>query len=181
LKRIRILSSILGVVAVVTFLSLGVVSLTKIRSDSRRKEAEKLKEEYAARKTVAEEFAVIAVKRSVESDSVANIAATNEKQERQLRETVESQFNSAKAEAARAVKRQTLADAKAEEALQQKNETQRMRMVSVAKSMSLKSLQVTGQNDLQALLAYGRICSIKRTMAGKMMLIFTPGFIMSQN
>ena len=43
---------------------------------------------------------------------------------------------------------------KADSAIRLKNETQRLRMVSVAKSMSLRSLQVPEQDDLQALLAY---------------------------
>jgi WD40 repeat protein len=43
---------------------------------------------------------------------------------------------------------------KADSAIKVKNETQRLRMISVAKNMSLRSLQVPEQNDLQALLAY---------------------------
>ena len=41
------------------------------------------------------------------------------------------------------------ADLKAMDAIEQKNEAQRRRMISVGKSMSLKSLQLSGQKDLQ--------------------------------
>ena len=46
------------------------------------------------------------------------------------------------------------AEMKAANAIKQKNEAQRKRMIAMGKSMSLKSLQLPGQKDLQALLAY---------------------------
>ncbi len=161
LRRIRILSSILGGVVVVTLLSLGAVSLSKINSDNRRREAEKQREEYEAQRSSAQQYATIAVRRSVESDSVANEAVKKEQVERELRETAQNQFNSARKEADYAKRLQTLTLRQTDsikkmglKAIEQKNETQKMRMISVAKSMSLRSLQVSGQGDLQALLSY---------------------------
>jgi WD40 repeat protein len=46
------------------------------------------------------------------------------------------------------------ADQNAKLAIEQRNETQRLRMLSVSRSMSLKSLQMAGQKDIQTLLAY---------------------------
>ncbi len=161
LRRIRILSSILGGIVILTLLSLGVVSISKINSDNRRREAEKQREEYAARQSWAQQYATIAVRRSVESDSVANEAVKKEQMERELREAAQDQFNSARKEAVYAKRLQTLALKQTDsikqiglEAIEEKNETQKMRMISVAKSMSLRSLQVSGQRDLQALLSY---------------------------
>ena len=161
LRRIRIISSILGGVVILTALTLGVVSFSKINSDSKRKEAERQTEVYAAQKSWAEQYAAIVVRRSVESDSIANEAARKEQHERELREAAENKFYSAREEAdyAKRLQRLTLKQTDSIKqiglrAVEQRNETQRMRMVSVSKSMSLRSLQVQGQNDLQALLAY---------------------------
>jgi hypothetical protein len=161
LRRIRIISSILGGVVILTALTLGVVSFSKINSDSKRKEAERQTEVYAAQKSWAEQYAAIVVRRSVESDSIANEAARKEQHERELREAAENKFYSAREEAdyAKRLQRLTLKQTDSIKqiglrAVEQRNETQRMRMVSVSKSMSLRSLQVQGQKDLQALLAY---------------------------
>lgn len=158
LNRIRILSSFLGGIALITVLSLAAVSLSKVNSDRQRRVAEKQKEEFAAQKSWAEQYAAIAVKRSVESDSAANAATQRELTEKELREAAEKKVYSAKQDAYQARKLQALtlniAETNAKTALEQKNETQRLRMISAAKSMSLRSLQVSGQKDLQALLAY---------------------------
>jgi WD40 repeat protein len=47
-----------------------------------------------------------------------------------------------------------IAEKNASEAIEQKNAALRLRMLSLGKSMSMKSLQMEGQKDLQALLAY---------------------------
>ena len=46
------------------------------------------------------------------------------------------------------------ADQTTKTAIEQRNEAQRLRMLSIGKSMSIKSLQLAGQKDLQTLLAY---------------------------
>ncbi len=168
LNRIRILSSFLGGIALITALSLTAVSLSKVKSDQQRRVAEKQKEVFAAQKSWAEQYAAIAVRRSVESDSVADAASRRELTEKELRTTAENQIYSAKQEAYQARNLQALtqrqsdslqrmeikAEANAKTALEQKNETQRRRLISTAKSMSLRSLQISGQKELQALLAY---------------------------
>lgn len=154
LRRIRILTSILGGVAVITLLSLGIVSISKIHSDKQRRIAEKQKEEFAARKSWAEQYAAIALRRSVESDSAANVSAREEVKERTLREAAENQFLTLKQQTESIRQTGLNAEKEARSAIEQKNETQRLRMLSLAKSMSLRSLQSGGQKDLQALLAY---------------------------
>ena len=154
LKRIRIISSILGVAVILTILSLAGVSLSKVRSDNKRKEAERLKEEMEVNKSLADQYAAIVVRQSIESDSAASAAENKELQERELREAAENRLRSVEKDADKAKQAGLMAETKASKALEQTNEARRNRMISVAKSMSLRSLQISGETNLQALLSY---------------------------
>lgn len=168
LKRIRIISSVLGAIVVMSVLTIAAVSLSKIQADKRRKETEKQKEELATQKILADQYAAFALIRSVESDSIANSANMEASQEKEMREKAESQLSIAKKEVISAINIQRIfkdrndslriagqiAEKEASAAIEQKNLIQEKRMVSVAKSMSLRSLQLSAQKDLQALLAY---------------------------
>ena len=161
LHRIRIISSILGGVAILTALTMIVAFISKFSADSHRKIAEKQKNEITVQKKAADEYAAIALKRSVEADSNAIAASRREQMERILRKNAENQVLSgkndifeARRESESAIKASMVAMMNADSALKLKNETQRLRMISVAKTMSLRSLQVPEKNDLQALLAY---------------------------
>ena len=68
--------------------------------------------------------------------------------------TVQEEINETRKQSESAVQASIVAIMNADSAIRIKNETQRLRMISVAKSMSLRSLQVPEQIDLQALLAY---------------------------
>jgi len=161
LHKIKIISSILGGVAIVAALAMIAAFISKFSADSRRKIAEKQKDEIIVQKTAAEQYAAVALKRSVDSDSSAIAASRREQIERILRRNAENQVISAKQdidEARRepesAIQASLLAMMNADSAIKLKNEIQRLRMISVAKSMSLRSLNLPAQNDLQALLAY---------------------------
>ena len=67
------------------------------------------------------------------------------------------EIDEARRQSESAIQVSLLATMKADSAIRLKNETQRLRMISVAKSMSLRSLQVPEQDDLQALLALSGI------------------------
>jgi WD40 repeat protein/energy-coupling factor transporter ATP-binding protein EcfA2 len=161
LKRIRVISSILGGIALLTALSMVVAFVSKFNADSRRKTAEKQKNEIIAQKAAVEQYATVVVKKSIEADSNAIAAARREQQERLLREDAETRFRLAAKDVLEArrqtdsAKQSSLdAEMNAITAVEQKDEAQRLRMISVAKSMSLRSIQTKGQKDLQGLLAY---------------------------
>ena len=161
LHKIKIISSILGGVAIVAALAMIAAFISKFSADSRRKIAEKQKDEIIVQKTAAEQYAAVALKRSFDSDSSAIAASRREQIERILRRNAENQVISAKQdidearrESESAIQASLLAMMNADSAIKLKNEIQRLRMISVAKSMSLRSLNLPAQNDLQALLAY---------------------------
>jgi len=168
LKRIRIISSVLGAVVVMTVLTLAAVSLSKIQADKRRREAEKQKAELATQKSLADQYAEFALKRSVESDSIANSASEEALQEREMRKEAENQLSTAQREVRSAINLQRVfrerndslrlagqvAEKEMQTAVEEKDLIKGKRMVSVAKSMSLRSLQLSAEKDLQALLAY---------------------------
>ncbi len=161
LKRIRVIASVSGGIALLAGLAMVVAFVSKFNSDSRRKAAEMLNSEILAQKAAIEQYATVVVKKSIEADSNAIASARREQQERLLREDAETRFRIASRDVLEAriqtdsVKRNILnAEMNAIAAVEQKNEAQRMRMISLAKSMSLRSLQTKGQKDLQGLLAY---------------------------
>jgi len=135
--------------------------ISKLSADSHLKIAEKQKEDIATQKNAADQYASFALRKSVLSDSAALEATRREQMEKILRLNAENQIlfgkeeiEEARSQSESAIQASLLATMNADSAIRLKNETQRMRMISVAKSMSLRSLQVPGQNDLQALLAY---------------------------
>jgi WD40 repeat protein len=161
LSKIKIISSILGGIAVITALITVAAFISKLSADSHLKIAEKQKEDIATQKNAADQYASFALRKSVLSDSAALAATRREQMEKILRLNAENQilFGKEEIEEARnqsksAIQASLLATMNADSAIWLKNETQRMRMISVAKSMALRSLQVPEQNDLQSLLAY---------------------------
>jgi len=168
LNRIRIISSILGGILILTAVLLAGVSVSKVSADNKRKEAEREKLEMADQKALADEYAALVLKKSIASDSSAAAAAAREMKERELKESFENQYLSVKEYADDTRNLQILAQKKADSLGEagrmaeanviavtgERNEIRRLRMISLAKSMSLRSLQFPGQKDLQALLAY---------------------------
>lgn len=160
LKRIRIISSVLGGIAFLALIATAAAVVSKHASDNRRRIAEREKAEIASQKEASDKYASEVLRKSVTSDSTALAAIRSEQMERIMRLNAENQVTSVQNELF-AVKKQSesviqagmLANSTADSLLIVKNETQRLRMLSVAKSMSLRSLQVPENKDLQALLA----------------------------
>jgi WD40 repeat protein len=161
LSKIKIISSVLAGIAVVAAVITVAAFVSKLSADNRRKIAEKQKDDITAQKNAADQYASIALRKSVLSDSAAQEALRRQQIEKILRMNAENQIlfskeeiNEARRQSESAIKISLLATMNADSAIRLKNETQRLRMVSVAKSMALRSLQVPEQNDLEALLAY---------------------------
>ncbi len=161
LRRIKIISSIFGGIAIVAALVTVVAFVSKLSADNRRRIAENQKEDIAAQKNASDQYASVVLKKSILSDSAALAASRREQMEKILRLNAENQIllskeeiDEARKQSESAIQVSLLANMNADSAIRLKNETHRLRMVTVAKSMALRSLQVPEQNDLQALLAY---------------------------
>ncbi|NLK54313.1 MAG: hypothetical protein GX293_05550 [Bacteroidales bacterium] len=161
LRKIRMISSILGGLAIlaglITLISLGL----KFSADKQRRTIEEQKKEAEAREMVAEEHASAALMRSMLSDSAAAAARREHDAEKVMRLRAENeiisgrkQFEYVVRESENAIREGILARMMADSALRLKEETGRLRMISLAKSMSLRSLQLPLQDELQPLLAY---------------------------
>lgn len=160
LHRIRIISTVLGAIAILAAIATLVAVYSKVTSDIRRKEAEQQSMLIESQKKAAEQYAATALRRSVESDSNAISASRREQMERMLRRNAENQIISSRLVADEALKESRLASQarmkafmNADSAIKAGNETQRLRMISVARTMSLRSQQSGMTGDLQALLA----------------------------
>ena len=92
LNRIKIISSILGGIAIVAALTTIAAFVSKFSSDNRRKIAETQKEEIADRKDAADQYASVVLKKSVLSDSSAMAAQRREQMEKMLRLNAENQI-----------------------------------------------------------------------------------------
>lgn len=161
LSRIKIISSILGGFAIVAAMITIAAFVSKLSADNRRRIAEKQKEDIAVQKNASDQYASVVLKKSFLSDSSALAASRREQMERILRLNAENQILltreeivEARRQSESAIQVSLLANMNADSAVRLKNETQRLRMITVAKSMALRSLQIPEQNDLQALLAY---------------------------
>jgi len=161
LSKIKILSSILGGIAIVAALFTVASFVSKLSADNHRRIAEKQKEDIAAQKNASDQYASMALKKSVLADSSALAASRREQMEKILRMNAENQIlltneeiDEARRQSESAIQVSLLANMNADSAIRLKNEIQRLRMITVAKAMALRSLQVPEQNDLQALLAY---------------------------
>jgi WD40 repeat protein len=168
IKRNRIIT---GILSMVILIAVGFLLFTYVQkstaerhialSDKQRIEAEK-------EKVLADSFAIIVLKQKIISDSTATASVQNVEEARKQRLEADIRKSIAERKAAEALHLKSLAVQQSDSlkkvnltavhntklAIEQKNETQRLRMLSLGKSMSLKSLQMSDQKDLQTLLAY---------------------------
>ena len=161
MRRVKMISLIFGVVAVLTALVMVASFASKLNTNKQLKEVKKQYQEIAIQKNVAEEYASFAFKRTIEVDSALAKATQREQEERISRELAERKVlearklnNVTRKQFDSVLTNKMYADMELQAALEQKAETQRQRMISIAKSMSLRSIQMAGQKDLQTLLAY---------------------------
>jgi WD40 repeat protein len=147
IKRTRIITGILGFVVL---MATGLIFLANVQKTTAVRKsilAEEQRIKSVREKAVADSFAVIVYKHNIISDSTASAASKDAAIANERRIVADVQ--------------KSLAERKAEDALRQRNLNekqkegiQRLRMLSVSKSMSLRSLQMEDQKDLQTLLAY---------------------------
>jgi len=168
MKRAKIVAMILGTAAIISLGFMLFAFVQKIAADR----ATLLAEERQKQEEIQRQLAVENEKRANEqkalADSSANVAKLNEaeaiaQKAFALTEQARAELNAKEAkrqeqfalvQSDSAVKASLRADENARRANIQREEALRLRMLSIGKSMSIKSLQVTGQQDLQTLLAY---------------------------
>jgi hypothetical protein len=170
-KRVRKIRIIASGLAVIALFAIGYMFL----SIERRAEADKLAQNAEIRliqvvkdKERSDSSSVVAIKQRDIADSTARIASRKADEASIKVKMYEAKRLQAEREAAEALQLQSLAlkqsdsarqvsllsDENARMATEQKNEALRLRMLSVGKTVSVKSLLLQGQKELQALLAY---------------------------
>jgi WD40 repeat protein len=117
------------------------------RADSARADATIQRNRALDNEALAKQREQEAVVQKNNADSSRALAVKNAIEAQIQRENAIEQADSANRASIRAKRNEEIATA-------QKNEALRLRMLSIGKSMSIKSLQVQGQKDLQTLLAY---------------------------
>jgi hypothetical protein len=168
IKRTKIVAGILGTAAIISAGFMLFAFVQKISADKQTMlavEARKQEEfqrhiadsnaiERERQRKLADSAAVIAVNNAAEAERQKRIALT-EQQRAVLNEgRALEQERIARAQSDSAQKARVRADTNAAIATKQKNTAQQLRMLSIGKAMAIKSLQASGQPDLQALLAY---------------------------
>ncbi len=147
IKTTRLITRILGI-AVLAALTVMIFEYAQ-KSTAERQFilAEKQAKNAIRAKAIADSFAAVVIKNNFTSDSAAFIARKDAEVAKEQEIEANNKKTVAERRAAMALHQENLAAA-------QRNETQRLRMLSVGKSLALKSLQLTGQKDLPILLSY---------------------------
>lgn len=168
LKRAKIVFIILGTAAVISIGFMLFAFVQKIQADRETKRAEEQTVLAQSETKRANNATDDAMEQKIKADSSANVAtisameanrqkivAENEKANA-LRNAILAQKNEKLAiqQTDSATKAKELAQRNADEAIRQSKEAKRQRMLSIGKAMSIKSMQVQDQKDLQTLLAY---------------------------
>jgi WD40 repeat protein len=146
-KRIRLMAITLGIVSVV---AIGLILFVFVRKKTAERQiflAEKQKIVADSTAAIAIRYAQEAREQKIVSDIQKSFA------EKDAREAL-LQKNIAVEQSEHAKKAILSADKTTKAAIEQRNEALRLRMLSIGKSMAIKSLQLTGEKDLQTLLAY---------------------------
>jgi WD40 repeat protein len=147
IKRSRLITRILVIAVLVTIGSMLVEYVQKLTAERLTTIAEKQKIQAVKGREIADSFAIIVLQKKIISDSTAALAIQNAEQAKEQKMAADIQKSHAERNTAVALHQKALAE-------EQRNGTQRLRMLSIGKSMSLKSLQMEGQKDIQTLLAY---------------------------
>jgi WD40 repeat protein len=149
-KKVRRTKQITRIFGIALLIAIGITLFEYVQKSTLERQsliAEKQKIQTAKEKAIADSFAVIVIKHKIISDSTASAALKDAAVAREQKIVADVQKSFAERNAEKALRQKNLA-------FEQKDVVQRLRMLSVSKSMSLRSLQMTGQKDLQTLLAY---------------------------
>src|ERR1035437_1554749 len=147
IKRTRLITRILGIIV---FVALGFILfeyVQKLTAERQTILAEKQRIQAVNEKVKADSSVIIALEQKTISDSNAAVALQDAEVAKEQKNAADIQKSYAERNAKEALHQKNLAEA-------QRDGAQRLRMLSIGKSMSLKSLQLVGQKDLQTLLAY---------------------------
>lgn len=168
LRRSKITAMILGTAAIISVSFMLFAFIKQIEAEKSRREAE-------AQRLLAQNNEQLATKNAIEAENNAreaaeqrNIALANADSARRNAEVADFQrrlaltnaeraslnAEEAKRQEQEAIKNAEIATTNEQLANEQREKATRLRMISVGKSMAVKSIQVIGQGDLQVLLAY---------------------------
>jgi len=147
IKKSKLITRILGIVILVALGFMLFEYAQKVNAERQIRFVEKQKNQAVNDKAFADSFAVIVFKHKIISDSTAAAAIKDAEEAKEQKIVADVQKSYAERNSEEALRQKNLAE-------KQRDGTQRLRMLSIGKSMSLKSLQMNGEEDLQTLLAY---------------------------
>jgi WD40 repeat protein len=168
MRRAKIVAIILGTAAIISLGFMLFAFVQKIAADRASQLAEERRQLEMIQRHRADSNSKVAIYQKNLADSSAVVAKTKEQEAVEQRNIADSsralavknaieaqnQRNRAEEQADSATRASIRAKRNEEIAKAEKIEALRLRMLSTGKSMSIKSLQVQGQKDLQTLLAY---------------------------
>lgn len=132
---------------IIISIAIGLAIFGYIQKHKAELSSEIQKSEAVKLKLQADSSVMIALKQKMLSDSTAEAAISKSEESNRQKEIAEKRIMLTQQIADDASRQKNLA-------LAEKENARRLRMLSVGKAMSLKSLQLSGQKDLQALLAF---------------------------
>ncbi len=154
IKRFRIISVLFGGATIVALGFMLSALIQKVSADRQKKIAETKQLIAEKEKMRADSSTTAAILRLKQTESGAFMARKDAEEALKQKEIFRTQLYYARSEADSVRKTIQTFDKRISEASEQKDAATRLRMRSVGKILSLKSLQLNGQKDLQALLAY---------------------------
>ena len=168
MKRTKIVATILGVAAIISMGFMLFAFVQKIQADRQTQLAKEQKLLADISKLKADSSAVVANTQRTKADSASLVALKNAELARQQKDSADLQRvlaqkseanaviqkNNAVVQSDSAQRARVRADESAKIARQKQEEASKLRMLSIGKSMAIKSVQAQGQKDLQTLLSY---------------------------
>ena len=168
LKRARIVLMIVGTAAIISLGFMLFAFVQKIQADAQKVLADQQRVQAEIQKHKADSSAIVATHEKVLADSSAVVATTNAELAEKQRKLADSskleaiknantaniQRKLAQVQSDSATKARNRAGLSADEAKRASIEANRQKVLAIGKAMSIKSMQVQGQKDLQTLLAY---------------------------
>ncbi len=154
MKRSKIVAGILGVAAIISVGFMLFAFVQKIASDRQTILAEERKVQAEVQKFKADSSATIANLRTIEAQREKENAERERQRAVVSAELAKKNEIIANHQKDTATMQKNLAEENEKKAKDEKERATKLRMLSIGKVMSIKSLQTAGQKDLQTLLAY---------------------------
>ncbi len=154
MKRSRIMTILFGGATIIALGFMISALIQKVSADRQKELAETKRLIAEKEKMRADSSTAAAVLRLKQTESGVFTARKDAEEALKQKEIFRTQLYVAQGEADSARKAFLTADRKITEVTEEKNAVTSLRMRSVGKTLSLKSLQLNGQKDIQTLLAY---------------------------